>query len=102
MSWIVPTGDGARLTVRVQPRASRTGVVGPHGDALKIRLSAPPVDGAANVELIAFLAKRLRVPKSSVSIVSGDRSRRKVIEIADATAAAVVAALLPPHDIKGG
>ena len=92
-TWIAPLPDGARLTIHVQPRASRTGVVGTHGDALKVRLSAPPVDGAANTELVAFLAKRLRVPKSSISIVSGDRGRRKVVDVAGIGAAAVEAAL---------
>jgi uncharacterized protein (TIGR00251 family) len=71
----------ARIAVRVQPRASRTEIAGAYGDAVKIRVAAPPVDGAANVELIAFLAKRLGVPKSSVRIVRGDRGRDKLVEV---------------------
>ncbi len=71
----------ARLAVRVQPRASRTEVVGAHGDAIKIRLAAPPVDGAANEELIAFLSKKLGVSKSAVRIVKGDQGRDKLVEI---------------------
>jgi uncharacterized protein (TIGR00251 family) len=67
--------------VRVRPRASRSELAGTHGDALKIRLAAPPVEGAANAELIAFLAKRLRVSKSAVQIVKGARARDKVVEI---------------------
>jgi uncharacterized protein (TIGR00251 family) len=71
----------ARLAVRVQPRASRTEVVGAHGDAIKIRLVSPPVDGAANEELIAFLSKKLGVSKSAVRIVKGDQGRDKLVEI---------------------
>jgi uncharacterized protein len=67
--------------VRVQPRASRTEVVGPHGDAVRIRLTAPPVDGAANEALIRFLAERLEVPRSAVRIEGGASSRSKVVAI---------------------
>jgi uncharacterized protein (TIGR00251 family) len=56
-------------------------VVGRHGDAIKIRLRAPPVDGAANEELVRFLAERLGVPRASVRIVSGTTGRRKRIEV---------------------
>jgi uncharacterized protein len=70
-----------RLTILVQPRASRTEIVGPYGAAIKIRIAAPPVDGAANEELIRFLAKTLGVPKSAVTIVSGERGRRKVVSV---------------------
>jgi uncharacterized protein (TIGR00251 family) len=71
----------ARIAVRVQPRASRTEIAGAYGDAVKIRVAAPPVDGAANTELVAFLAKRFGVPKSSVRIVKGDRGRDKLVEV---------------------
>jgi uncharacterized protein (TIGR00251 family) len=70
-----------RLSVRVQPRASRSEVVGIHGDALKIRLSAPPVDGAANAALIEFLADIFAVGRRSVRILAGESSRSKVVEI---------------------
>jgi uncharacterized protein (TIGR00251 family) len=66
--------------VRLQPRASRDEIAGTHGGALKIRLHAPPVDGAANGALVAFLAERLGVPRRSVRIVSGATSRTKTIE----------------------
>jgi uncharacterized protein (TIGR00251 family) len=66
----------------VQPRASRSEVLGLHGDALKIRLAAPPVDGAANEALIELLADQLDVPRAAVRIVSGVRSRTKVVEVA--------------------
>lgn len=77
---------GVRFPVRVQPRASRTEVAGTHGDAIKIRLAAPPVEGAANAELSAFLAKALAVPKSAVRIVKGERSRDKIVEVDGASA----------------
>jgi uncharacterized protein (TIGR00251 family) len=70
------------LDVHVQPRAKRTEVVGWHDDAIKIRLAAPPVDGAANEELVAFLADELGVTRSSVEIVAGWTSRRKRVAVA--------------------
>jgi len=76
-----PVPDGIRLTLHIQPRASRTELAGRHGDALKIRLAAPPVEGAANAELVAFLAERLGVPRSAVAIRHGETGRRKIIEI---------------------
>jgi uncharacterized protein (TIGR00251 family) len=82
-----------RLTVHVQPRASRSEVVGPHGDALKIRLASPPVDNAANEELVAFVAARLGIPRRQVRVVSGFTSRRKVLEIDGVDAATLDAAM---------
>lgn len=82
-----------RVNVYVQPRASKSEVVGPHGDAFKIRLAAPPVEGEANEELIRFLAKLLRTAASNVSIVSGASNRRKVVEISDVTVEQVQKAL---------
>jgi uncharacterized protein (TIGR00251 family) len=73
------TADGIRLQVRVQPRAARTEIVGEHGGALKIRIAAPPVDGAANEALIRFLANRLAVPRSAVEVVAGTAGRSKVV-----------------------
>ena len=64
------TKDGAILTVHIQPKASTTECVGIHGDAIKIRVAAPPIDGAANDELIRFLARRLSIPSTSVQIHS--------------------------------
>ncbi len=71
----------ARLTLHVQPRAARSAVAGPHGDAIKVRLAAPPVDGAANAELLRFLAERLGVRRAAVRLVAGAAGRRKVVEI---------------------
>jgi uncharacterized protein (TIGR00251 family) len=81
MTWLATTVRGITLKLHIQPRASTTGIVGPHGDALKIRLAAPPVDGAANAELIAFLAKRLGVPKSAVRVQAGATGRRKTVAV---------------------
>ncbi len=83
-------GDGRLLlTLHIQPGAKKTEVCGLHGDALKIRLAAPPVDGKANAALLAFVADRLDLPKSAVSLKSGQTSRRKVVEAAGAPADAV-------------
>jgi uncharacterized protein (TIGR00251 family) len=70
-----------RLTVHVQPRAKRSEVASRHGDAIKVRLAAPPVDGAANDELIRFLAEALGVPRKSLRITAGLTARRKTVEI---------------------
>ena len=78
----------------VQPRASKTEVVGRHGDGIKVRVKAPPVDGAANEELIRFLAKRFKVPRKAVKLVSGSSSRHKQIAIEGMTPAEIVASLL--------
>ena len=83
-------GDGRLLlTLHIQPGAKKTEVCGLHGDALKIRLAAPPVDGKANAALLAFVADRLGLPKSAVSLKSGQTSRRKVVEVAGPPADAV-------------
>jgi hypothetical protein len=66
----------------VQPRASRTEVVGLRGDEIRVRIAAPPVDGAANDALVRFLAERLGVPRSAIRLVSGRSGRRKVVEVA--------------------
>lgn len=78
-----------RLRVRVQPRASRTEVVGEHDGALKVRVAAPPVDGDANRELVRLLAKALGLASSQVRLVSGATGRSKTLEITGADAAAV-------------
>ena len=78
---IESTSGGSVIAIRVVPRASQPGLAGTRGDALLVRLSAPPVDGAANAELIALLAAVLHVPKRAVSIVAGARGREKRIRI---------------------
>ena len=71
----------SRLVVHVQPRAKKSEVAGRHGDAIKVRLQAPPVDGAANEELVRFLAETLGIGRRAVTIVGGLTSRRKTVEI---------------------
>jgi len=71
--------DGLLITVYVQPRAAKNAVVGLHGGALKLRLTAPPVDGAANKMCLQFLAKKLNIPKSALQIENGQTSRTKTI-----------------------
>ena len=78
---VAVNADVAILQVHVQPRASRTEVVGWHGDAIKIRVKAPPVDGAANEELVKFLAKQLGVARSDVAVTSGAGSRTKRVRV---------------------
>jgi uncharacterized protein (TIGR00251 family) len=92
------TRQGIRLTLRVQPRAGRDRVVGPHGQALKLQVAAAPVDGAANAAVVALIAAWLGVPRRAVAIVQGEAARDKVVEVAgdDPQAlAALVAARLP-------
>ena len=85
-----------RFTVRVQPRASRSAIEGVHDDALRVRLSAPPVDGAANEALVELLAKALGVAKRNVRVVAGAASRSKVIEV-EGVASERVRALAAPR-----
>jgi len=70
------------FAVHVVPRASRNEVAGVEGEALRVRLTAPPVEGAANAALLAFLAEVLGVPKRDVRLVSGQTARRKVVAVA--------------------
>ena len=72
---------GITFTVRIVPRASTTEIVGDHEGALRIRIAAPPVEGAANRELVRLLAKKLRVPQSAVEIISGASSKNKIIRL---------------------
>ena len=87
--------DGAILTVHVQPKATRSACVGIHGDALKIRIAAPPVAGAANRELRRFLADELSLPTASVHIESGESSRHKCVRLEGTTAVRVMSRLMP-------
>lgn len=87
MNWLRMHQGSATLTLHIQPGAKKSEVAGLHGDALKIRLAAPPVDGKANAALIEFVADRLGVPKSAVCLKSGQTSRRKVLEVANVSEA---------------
>jgi uncharacterized protein len=90
---IVEKAGVVRVDVYVQPRAARSEIVGEHGHALKIRLAAPPVDGAANDELVRFIARTIGIAQSQVGIAGGSTSRRKVVEIHGATLQTVTEAL---------
>lgn len=89
MLHVEERGGAARFAVRALPRASRTELAGAYGEAVRVRVAAPPVEGAANAELIAFLAKKLGVPKSAVRIVQGERGRDKLVEVDGLSAAQV-------------
>jgi uncharacterized protein (TIGR00251 family) len=84
MLFVQENSRGIIFKVFVQPRSSKNMIVGLHGDALKIKLKAPPVEGAANKMCIEFVSKRLKLPKSSIEIVSGHNSRSKRLLIRSA------------------
>lgn len=81
MIKIIETTNAVTFSVRVIPRASRSEIVGEHDGALKVKLASPPVDGAANAELIKLFAKRFGVSKSDIEIVTGETSKNKRIKI---------------------
>ncbi|WKZ66741.1 MAG: DUF167 domain-containing protein [Flavobacteriales bacterium] len=83
--WIAEQEGAIILSVHAQPGAKRTEVAGVHGDALRIRLAAPPVDGQANEALITFLAGAFGVPKRQVDLLSGHASRSKRVRVNGAT-----------------
>ena len=85
--------DGVVISVRVIPRAARSGLAGTRGGALLVRLQSPPVEGAANDELIEVMARALQVPKRAVSIVAGDRSRQKRVRVVGIDAATAASRL---------
>lgn len=84
-SPVAESEGGVTIAVHVIPRSSRNEIAGVQGDAVKIKLTAPPVEGAANAALIAFLAGRLGVRKSAVSIVRGQASRAKTVRVEGVT-----------------
>ena len=81
VAWLCSDGDAVVLSLHVQPGAKKTEIAGLHGESLKIRLAAPPVDGKANECLIAFLAKRLGIAKRNIELVSGATSRAKRVRV---------------------
>ncbi|MBX3561961.1 MAG: DUF167 domain-containing protein [Sphingomonas sp.] len=93
-SPVTPDGDGVRLAIRVTPRAKRSCIAGSIADAdgramLAVRLAAQPVDGAANKALIALLAELTGLPRSAISILSGESGRRKIVRLAGIDAESV-------------
>ncbi len=91
---ITPTAEGVRLRVRVQPSASRSEVAGKYGDAIRIRLASPPVDGKANDALTQLLSNLLAVPRRAVTLCAGAGSRSKVVEVAGVDVATATRVLL--------
>jgi len=89
MNAVEPSQGGVRLQLHIQPRAARTEFAGRFGDALKVRIKSPPVDGSANDELVRFLAKSLGVPRARVELVAGHRGRRKTVRVSGVTVAQV-------------
>ncbi len=81
MEWIRETVKGLLLPVRAVPRASKNEIQGIHGDALKVRLQAPPVEGKANQALIRFLSEALDISRSQLSIAAGETGRNKSVLI---------------------
>ncbi|MBU4177202.1 MAG: DUF167 domain-containing protein [Desulfurivibrionaceae bacterium] len=97
MTYLREQADSASasLSIHVQPKASRTRVAGRHGDALKLCITSPPVDGKANAAVIAFFAKLFKIPKGAVTIAGGETSRDKRIIPAGISAGQAEAALQP-------
>lgn len=85
MLRIVPTATGVRVSIRVQPRASANEIAGVQGDALRIRLTAPAVEGAANEALLEFLAGTFGIARRDITIVAGSSSRSKIVELTGIT-----------------
>lgn len=84
------TAEGVVLTIHVQPNASRSAYVGMHGNALKIRIASPPVDGAANKAVCRFLSEHLAVPMNQVTIRAGHGGRRKRVLVKGVTSGQIV------------
>ena len=79
--WYAWQGNDLLLSVSIQPRARQDEICGVYGETLKIRITAPPVDGKANAHLIAFLARQCGVSKAAVTVISGESSRHKRLRI---------------------
>ena len=93
MPWLVDTPAGAVLNLRIVPRAAKNAIQGEHGDALKIRLCAPPVDGAANSALVEFLSDAFSLPRARVQLLSGATSRNKRVLLAGCSSSSIRALL---------
>jgi uncharacterized protein (TIGR00251 family) len=83
MPWLKTHKDHIELKLYIQPGASKTEIVGLHGDSLKIKIKSPPVEGEANLELLKFLQKKLKLKKDQLELIRGEKSRNKVVLITD-------------------
>jgi hypothetical protein len=90
------TASGASFAIRVHPRAKKNAVTGEVGEALKISLTAPPIEGRANDACVRFLAELLQVPRSSVTIAAGESSRNKIVRVHGLSASQVAERLYVP------
>ena len=93
--YLSPVPGGVELSLVIQPRASRSRVVGEHDGRLKVQIAAPPVEGEANAELVELLSELLGVPRRQVELLSGETGRRKRVRVLGVDAAAAEAALRP-------
>jgi len=93
MGWLTEKGGCIFINIHLQPRASKNEIAGIHGESIKLRLTSPPVDGAANSHVIEFLARKLGVQKSKITIVSGEKSRHKTLKVAGISLEEAVTAL---------
>jgi hypothetical protein len=75
------TAEGVEISLYIQPKASKTEIIGEHNGLLKIKIKSPPVDGQANAEVIEFLSKSLGIPKRQVEFLKGDKSREKKVRV---------------------
>jgi hypothetical protein len=91
---VTPRGAGVRFAIHVQPRSKKPGIDGVHGDALRVRVQAPPVEGAANDDVVTVLAAALGVPARAVRIAAGQSGRQKIVDVDGVTAAAAMSRLL--------
>ncbi len=91
---VTPRGDGVRFAIHVQPRSKKPGIDGTHGDALRVRVHAPPVEGAANDAVVALLADALGVPPRAVHIAAGQSGRQKLVDVDGVDAARALSRLL--------
>ena len=94
-AYVHTQADGVLLSLKVQPRASSNAVAGPVGNELRVRVTAPPVDAAANEALVRFLAEQLGCPRNRVELVRGHASRHKVVKIHGLPAEGIVERLEP-------
>lgn len=90
---VIERSEGIEIRIYIQPRASKTEIVGLHGEALKIRIASPPVDGQANAELCRYLARQVGVPQQYVQLISGGSSRQKRVFIRGKTLIQIEASL---------
>jgi len=92
-AWLRATDGGVTLDLAIQPRASRSRVVGEHGDRLKVQIAAPPVDGEANAALVELLADVFEVPRRQIEIAAGATGKRKTVRILGIDAGTIERAL---------